>query len=70
MEGKSLFPIVLSAPLTLEMDNNLQKVKTEQHSVESCATVNRPIVPYTGPKLIKHERFPDRKGPRAPLRNI
>ena len=64
MNGQQDFPLNLD---TNDEDvTGLQKFKCERHCVES-PTTNRPFIPYTGPKLIKHQKKPDRKGPRLPI---
>ena len=59
--GKQSFPLNLDT--TDEVFTGLQKYKNERHCIDIPA--HRPYIPYTGPKLIKHERKPDRKGPRS-----
>ena len=60
MTGQKTFPLTLNT--TDEDISGLQKFKSERHCVES--PTDRPFIPYTGPKLIKFQRIPDRKGPR------
>ena len=58
MNGQKTIPLSLNT--TDEDIDGLQKFKSERRCVES--PTDRPFIPYTGPKLIKFQRIPDRKG--------
>jgi hypothetical protein len=61
MNGELTFPLNLDS--TDEDVAGLQKFKSDRHCVEN-PSIHRPFIPYTGPKLIMHQKKPDRKGPR------
>lgn len=65
INGQQVFPLSLHTDDGDGDDTGLQKFKSERHCVESHT--NRPFIRYTGTKLIKHQKKPDRKGPRLPI---
>jgi hypothetical protein len=58
MGNEMVFPVTLS---TIDGEiEGLQKYKHDRHCVESSK--DRPFIQYKGPKLVMHEKMPDKKG--------